>query len=170
MQNEAIPTTLAQPTHSTAPQLHHLQPAGLYDATPNGYTHVVAVHGPAQWAFISGQGGENQAGDLPGSFAAQARQALSNLQLALQAAGADMGQVVKLTLLIVDHSETRFDDWQAAVRLHWGDGAPGDTRPRFPACTLIPVPRLALPGMLIEVDAVAALPAGARPAPPPLWV
>ena len=79
------------------------------------------------------------------------------------------------SLLIVDHSEARFNDWQAAVRLHWSDGAPGDgapssTLPRFPACTLIPVPRLALPGMLIEVDAVAALPAHAQPARPPLWV
>lgn len=169
MQHDALPTA------STAPQLHHLQPAGLYDATPNGYTHVVTVHGPAQWAFVSGQGGENQAGDLPDSFAVQAQQALSNLKLALQAAGADMGQVVKLTLLIVDHSEARFNDWQAAVRLHWSDGAPSDgapsnTLPRFPACTLIPVPRLALPGMLIEVDAVAALPAHAQPARPPLWV
>ena len=175
MQHDALPAASAQPAASTAPQLHHLQPAGLYDATPNGYTHVVTVHGPAQWAFVSGQGGENQAGDLPDSFAAQAQQALSNLKLALQAAGADMGQVVKLTLLIVDHSEARFNDWQAAVRLHWSDGAPGDgapssTLPRFPACTLIPVPRLALPGMLIEVDAVAALPAHAQPARPPLWV
>ena len=142
MQHDALPAASAQPAASTAPQLHHLQPAGLYDATPNGYTHVVTVHGPAQWAFVSGQGGENQAGDLPDSFADQAQQALSNLKLALQAAGADMGQVVKLTLLIVDHSEARFNDWQAAVRLHWSDGAPGDgapsnTLPRFPACTLI---------------------------------
>lgn len=170
MSHDALATSSAQPAASTAPQLHHLQPAGLYDATPNGYTHVVTVHGPAQWAFVSGQGGENQAGDLPDSFAAQAQQALSNLKLALQAAGADMGQVVKLTLLIVDHSEARFNDWQAAVRLHWSDGAPSNTLPRFPACTLIPVPRLALPGMLIEVDAVAALPANAQPARPPLWV
>ena len=175
MPHDALATSSAQPAASTAPQLQHLQPAGLYDATPNGYTHVVTVHGPAQWAFVSGQGGENQAGDLPDSFAAQAQQALSNLKLALQAAGADMGQVVKLTLLIVDHSEARFNDWPAAVRLPWSDGAPGDgapsnTLPRFPACTLIPVPRLALPGMLIEVDAVAALPAHAQPARPPLWV
>src|SRR2546427_32736 len=126
MPHDALATSSAQPAASSAPQLHHLQPAGLYDATPNGYTHVVTVHGPAQWAFVSGQGGENQAGDLPDSFAAQAQQALSNLKLALQAAGADMGQVVKLTLLIVDHSEARFNDWQAAVRLHWSDGAPGD--------------------------------------------
>ena len=82
MQHDALPAASAQPAASTAPQLHHLQPAGLYDATPNGYTHVVTVHGPAQWAFVSGQGGENQAGDLPDSFADQAQQALSNLKLA----------------------------------------------------------------------------------------
>src|SRR2546427_3306026 len=90
MPHDALAPPSAQPAASSAPQLHHLQPAGLYDATPNGYTHVVTVHGPAQWAFVSGQGGENQAGDLPDSFAAQAQQALSNLKLALQAAGADM--------------------------------------------------------------------------------
>ena len=64
----------------------------------------------------------------------------------------------------------RFNDWQSAVRAHWGEGAPGDSRPRFPACTLIPVPKLALPGMLIEVDAIAALPAAGPQARPPLWV
>lgn len=153
------------------PTLHHLQPEGLYDAAPNGYTHVVAVEGPAQWVFVSGQGGESQTGELPPEFAAQAVQALSNLKLALQATGADMDRVVKLTLLIVDHSEQRFNDWQAAVRRHWSAGGPGqEGLPRFPACTLIPVPRLALPGMLIEVDAVAALPVTDRPARAPLWV
>ncbi len=164
MQHDAISASVP------APRLHHLRPDGLYDATPNGYTHVVAVEGPAQWAFVSGQGGENQQAHLPDNFAQQARQALSNLKLALQAAGADMGQVVKLTLLIVDHSVERFNDWQDAVREHWGEGAPGDERPRFPACTLIPVPKLALPGMLIEVDAIAALPAAGPQARPPLWV
>lgn len=153
-----------------APALRHLQPDGLYDASPNGYTHVVAVQGPVNWVFVSGQGGEDQAAHLPDDFAAQARQALSNLKRALQAAGADMGQVAKLTLLIVDHSVERFNDWQAAVREHWGEGAPGDARPRFPACTLIPVPKLALPGMLIEVDAIAALPVAGPQTRPPLWV
>ena len=79
-----------------------------------------------------------------------------------------MGHVLKLTVLIVDHSLERFEHWQSAVRQHWGCGEAGDQRPRFPACTLIPVPKLALPGMLIEVEATAALPmaVGAKAATP----
>ena len=112
--------------------------------------------------------GENAQAELPDSFALQAAQALANIKTALAAGGADMGHVLKLTVLIVDHSLERFEHWQSAVRQHWGSGEAGDQRPRFPACTLIPVPKLALPGMLIEVEATAALPmaVGAKAATP----
>lgn len=142
-------------------QLQYLQPAGLYDSAPNGYTHVVAIQEPLRWLFVSGQGGENTQADLTDSFAQQAAQALANIKTALAAGGADMGHVLKLTVLIVDHSLERFEHWQRCVRLHWGCGEPGNEKPRFPACTLIPVPKLALPGMLIEVEATAAVPATA---------
>ena len=152
---DAKPSFIAQ---APAPQPRYLQPTGLYDSLPNGYTHVVTVQEPLRWLFVSGQGGENALAELPDSFALQAAQALANIKTALAAGGADMGHVLKLTVLIVDHSLERFEHWQSAVRQHWGSGEPGDKRPRFPACTLIPVPKLALPGMLIEVEATAALP------------
>jgi len=140
----------------TPGQLQHLQPAGLYDASPNGYTHVVQVQAPLRWIFVSGQGGENAAAELSEDFGAQARQALANVHTALAAAGAGMHHVAKLSVLIVDHSLERFQLWQQAVHQHWGEA---HTPPRpFPACTLIPVPKLALPGMLIEVEATAVLP------------
>lgn len=148
------------PPQSTAQQ-QYLQPAGLYDCTPNGYTHVVTVQEPLRWLFVSGQGGENAQAELPDDFGEQAAQALANVQTALAAGGAHMGHVTKLTVLIVDHSLERFEHWQNSVRRHWGTGEPGDTLPRFPACTLIPVPKLALPGMLIEVEATAAVPVAA---------
>lgn len=140
-----------------------IQPSGLYDSTPHGYSHMVAVQEPVRWLFISGQGGENAEAELPDSFAEQATQALANIQIALAAGAANMGHVVKLTVLIVDHSLERFSHWQNSLRLHWGSGAPDDARPRFPACTLIPVSKLALPGMLIEVEATAAVPVHTRP-------
>lgn len=152
---DAKPSFIAQ---APSPQPCYLQPTDLYDSLPNGYTHVVTVQEPLRWLFVSGQGGENVQAELPDSFALQAAQALANIKTALAAGGADMGHVLKLTVLIVDHSLERFEHWQSAVREHWGSGEPGDKRPRFPACTLIPVPKLALPGMLIEVEATAALP------------
>jgi enamine deaminase RidA (YjgF/YER057c/UK114 family) len=151
---DAKPSFIAQ---APAPQPRYLQPTGLYDSLPNGYTHVVTVQEPLRWLFVSGQGGENALAELPDSFALQAAQALANIKTALAAGGADMGHVLKLTVLIVDHSLERFEHWQSAVRQHWGSGEPGDSG-RAPACTLIPVPKLALPGMLIEVEATAALP------------
>ncbi|MEG0675740.1 MAG: RidA family protein, partial [Comamonas sp.] len=144
----------------TSPHLI-IQPAGLYDSCPNGYSHVVAVQEPVRWLFVSGQGGENAEAELSDCFAEQAAQALANIQTALSAGAADMGHVVKLTVLIVDHSLERFGHWQHSLRQHWGSGEADDPRPRFPACTLIPVSKLALPGMLIEVEATAAVPAAA---------
>ena len=151
----------SSPSPATLPasqsgHLQHLQPPGLYDAAPNGYTHVVRVESPLRWVFVSGQGGENMAAELPDDFAAQARQALANVQTALHAAHADMADVAKLTVLIVDHSLERFHLWQQALRQYWGE-AHQPPLP-FPACTLIPVPKLALPGMLIEVEATAVRP------------
>jgi enamine deaminase RidA (YjgF/YER057c/UK114 family) len=60
--------------------------------------------------------------------------------------------VAKLTVLIVDHSHARLGIFGAQLQQLWGSSP-------TPACTLIPVPRLALDGMLFEVEAVAVLPA-----------
>lgn len=85
---------------------------------------------------------------LAEDFATQVAQALANLRTALHAAGASLPHVAKVTALIVDHDETRLAIFSTALRTAWGD-APA------PACTLIPVPRLALDGMLFEIEATA---------------
>jgi len=135
-------------TQSTAFQLSN--PEGLYDPSGNAYSHVAEVRADSRLLFIAGQGGEDSNGQLPPLFAEQARQALANLELALASKGASLAQVFKLTLLIVDHSETRLRQWVAEADRAWGPHMK-------PTCTLIPVPRLALDGMLVEIEAVAAL-------------
>ncbi|RYF27735.1 MAG: RidA family protein [Comamonadaceae bacterium] len=130
--------------------LSFLNPAGLYDPRPNGYCHLAVTHGPVRTVYIAGQGGEDVHGALSPDFAMQVRQALGNLQIALDAAGARPQDVAKLTVLIVDHSEERLRVFGQALMAMWGD-APA------PACTLIPVPRLALDGMLFEIDATAVV-------------
>lgn len=92
-------------THSSAFQLSN--PEGLYDPSDNAYSHVAEVRAGSHLLFIAGQGGEDRNGQLSPLFAEQARQALANLEVALASKGAKLAQVFKLTLLIVDHSETR---------------------------------------------------------------
>ena len=135
-------------TPSNAFQLSN--PEGLYDPSGNAYSHVAEVRADSRLLFIAGQGGEDSQGQLSPVFAEQARQALANLELALASKGASLAQVFKLTLLIVEHSEARLGQWVAEADRAWG------TRMK-PTCTLIPVPRLALDGMLVEIEAVAAV-------------
>lgn len=125
-------------------------PDGLYDPSANAYSHVAQVRAGSCLLYIAGQGGEDVQGNLSALFAEQAVQALLNLQLALACKGAGLSDVFQLTLLIVDHSEERLRQWVQAADQAWGECMK-------PTCTLIPVPRLALDGMLIEVGAVAAI-------------
>ena len=134
--------------------LTHINPAGLYDPVPNGYSHVVVAPLQGRTVYASGQGGENLAGELSPDFAEQLEQALTNMRTALTAAGATVNDVVRLTLLVVDHSEARLALWADAARRVWSDGP-------APGCTLIPVPRLALDGMLVELEATAVVAAAA---------
>ena len=127
-------------------------PAGLYDPAPNGYSHVASVAAGTRLIFIAGQGGETEDGKLVPDFRLQVRQALRNLAIAVTAAGGRTADIAKLTVLIVDHSEQRLHVFGEELTAALGAG------PK-PTCTLIPVPRLALDGMLFEAEAVAVLPA-----------
>lgn len=128
-----------------------LNPAGLYDPTTNGYSHLAVIAPGTRLVCVAGQGGENAAGALEPDFQLQVRQALVNLGIALSAAGAAPCDIAKLTVLVVDHSEDKLRILAGELARAWGE------RPK-PACTLIPVPRLALDGMLFEIDAVAVVP------------
>ncbi|MCX8523903.1 hypothetical protein OF897_08190 [Chryseobacterium formosus] len=50
--------------------------------------------------------------------------------------------------MIVDHNQEKLKIWTEEMHKVWKNN-------QFPASTLIPVPELALDGMLIEVNAVA---------------
>ena len=130
--------------------LNLINPQGLYDPAPNGYSHVASVAAGTRLVFIAGQGGETADGKLAPDFRLQVRQALRNLGIAVTAAGARLSDIAKLTVLIVDHSEQRLHVFGEELTAALGAG------PK-PACILIPVPRLALDGMLFEVEAVAVV-------------
>jgi enamine deaminase RidA (YjgF/YER057c/UK114 family) len=131
--------------------LRLLNPAGLYDSSPNAYSQVAVVPAGHRLAYISGQGGDNPDGSFSPDFAVQAASAFRNVGLALEAIGATSEHVAKITVLIVGHDMDKLRIMQAAQRVQFGS--------HHPAATLIPVPCLALPQMLIEIEAIAALPA-----------
>ncbi|ARZ74995.1 YjgF family translation initiation inhibitor [Stenotrophomonas sp. WZN-1] len=137
----------------TTPDLGHdllelFNPAGLYDPSANGYSHVAVVRLPARVIHIAGQGGEDADGHLFPGFEEQVEQALDNLQIALRSAQASLADVARLRILVVDHDEDRLGIIARQVRRRWPNRA-------APTCTLIPVPRLALDGMLFEIEAEA---------------
>lgn len=126
-----------------------VNPPGLFDPTAYGYSQAVVALTGARVAYVSGQGGADATGALSADFAAQVNQAFANLRAALDGVGAEPGQVAKLTIYVVDHDPSKLGAVTGAVVAMFGA--------TLPAQTLVPVPRLALDGMLFEVDAVAVL-------------
>jgi len=63
------------------------------------------------------------------------------------AAGADPGQVAKITIYVVHHRPERLPDIEQARKHLFGEHKPADT--------VVGVETLAQPGYLIEVDAIA---------------
>ncbi|AXB41790.1 RidA family protein [Amycolatopsis albispora] len=122
-------------------------PEGLADPVPYGYSHLART--PGGLVFVAGQWAADPDGHLiDGDFAAQVSRSFANLRIALAAEGLDFGSVVRLGTYIVDHNEEKLTVLGKQIAEIWGD--------RPPAQTLVGVAKLALPGMLFEVDAIAA--------------
>jgi 2-iminobutanoate/2-iminopropanoate deaminase len=101
--------------------------------------------------FVSGVVPVDGAGALVGGadVVAQARQVFENMGAVLAAAGCGFGDVVKVTVFLVDVDDRpRVNTVRREVF--------GDARP---ASTLVEVSRLAVPGARVEVEAVALVPA-----------
>lgn len=124
-------------------------PSNLHDPTPNGYSTAVISPASARLAFISGQDGQDRTGSLSPDFAAQVAQAYANLGAVLDALGARPEHVLKLTVFVVDHEMSKLGVLTEQVTSMFGA--------TLPAQTLVPVPKLAVGGMLFEVEAIAVL-------------
>jgi enamine deaminase RidA (YjgF/YER057c/UK114 family) len=124
-----------------------VQPEGL--DKPKTYSHVITAKG---WlVFIAGQMSDDADGNLvsAGDLAGQAKQVFGNLGRALEAAGARPDQVTRIGIHVVDHRREYLPIIEEARVGLFGDHKPTDT--------LIGVQALAVPGYLIEVDAVAVV-------------
>jgi enamine deaminase RidA (YjgF/YER057c/UK114 family) len=115
------------------------------------YAYAAVTYDVARLVFTAGACPleENGVVVAVGDVAAQTEQVMTNLRLALQAAQADLTDVVKTTVYVASQ---RRKDLQAAwgvVRRHFGD--------HDPPSTLLGVAVLGYQHQLVEVEAVAAL-------------
>lgn len=108
---------------------------------PAGYDLVV----------VGGQNGIDATGRLVADdLGGQARQAMANVQVCLEAAGARLDQVVRWSVLVLE--EAPLQEGFGAFVQAWGG------RPNPPAITVARVGGLAVPGALCEIEALAAVP------------
>ena len=130
--------------------IEHINPETLPKA--QGYVQVVKASGE-NTIYIAGQTAHAVDGTLigPGDHYAQFKQAFTNLKSALAAAGAQPEHVVKATFYVVESSEAVLGDFIRGMR----DALDGEFLPA--ASTFLGVERLAFDGMLVEVDAIAAI-------------
>ncbi len=119
--------------------------------SPRGYTQVVETAG-GRTIYIAGQVAMDAAGNLVGAgdLAAQTRQVFENLKAALESVGGNFSHVVKFTIFMLNVSQVQI------VR---------DIRDEYvntqspPASTLVGVTALFRPEYVIEIEAIAVIPA-----------
>lgn len=114
-----------------------------------GYSQAWRVDGAHSLVFVAGQGAISSDGSLvgPDDFEAQARQTFENLRTVLEAAGTSLAGVVSTTTYLTDVGRVRD---LGRVRAEFVTGPP-------PAGTVVGVPGLAVPGMMLEISAVAVV-------------
>ncbi len=122
---------------------------GLYNPVQHGYSFAASARGEV--VYFAGHWASDPAGNvIEGDFATQVDQTIRNLGISLTAEGLDWVHVVRIGSFVVDHDLAKLSTLTAALQAVWGD--------RPPAQSLVPVPVLALPGMLYELEATAVRP------------
>lgn len=126
----------------------HLNPASL--PQDPAYSQVVVVHAPAATIYVGGQNAVSVEGEVVGDgLREQTVQALRNVQAALAAAGAEVGDVVRWNIAVADGHP--IEEGLAAFTETFG------AQPEPPTVVVHVVAGLADPRFLVEIDAIAVL-------------
>jgi enamine deaminase RidA (YjgF/YER057c/UK114 family) len=121
----------------------------LTDVAP--YAYAAVAHDVTRLVFTAGACPLDADGNTVaiGDVAGQAEQVMANLQVALRAAGAGLGDVVKSTVYVAtQRQEDLLAAWEVVHRWFGEHDAPS---------TLLGVAVLGYSDQLVEVEAVAAL-------------
>lgn len=118
-------------------------PSGAIENAP--FSEAVTI---GNLVFLSGQIGTDATGRLvPGGIAAETRQTMENIRIAVEKSGSSMDRIVKCTVFLADIGE-----WRAFNDVYVTFFSPG----RLPARSALGASGLAL-GARTEVECIAAL-------------
>jgi enamine deaminase RidA (YjgF/YER057c/UK114 family) len=116
-----------------------------------GFSQAWLLQGARSLIVVSGQvaldADGKPVGTEPVDFEAQARKVFENLRTVLEAGGASLNDIVKLNVFLTDMSKV--GDY-GRIKAEFMKGAQ-------PASTAVGVTALAMPGLMIEVEALAAI-------------
>lgn len=128
------------------PEVTYMNPGGIADPSPSGFTAVVKA---GNTVYIAGMVAQDENGNVvgEGDAEAQTRQIWRNIGVAVQAAGGSLADIVKTTTYVtgIEHG--------AAVRRVRGELFPENP----PTSTLLVVSELANPAYVVEIESVAVI-------------
>jgi 2-iminobutanoate/2-iminopropanoate deaminase len=109
----------------------------------------VRVDNPSTLIFVSGQLSRDADGNLvgPGDMSEQTRQAIRNIRTVLEASGGSLEDIVSITVYTTDMREFQ-KIVKARVEFF---------KENLPTSTIVEINHLSEPGLLIELQAIAAL-------------
>jgi enamine deaminase RidA (YjgF/YER057c/UK114 family) len=131
------------------PEVRFFNPPTM--SPPRGYSQVVEANTPGRILFIAGQLGYDTAGNQGADFKTQATLVFENLKAAVESQGGRMDNIVKLNTYLTDIRV------QLPIVREIRDKYVNTAAP--PASTTLEIQKLAREGALIEVEAIAVLPA-----------
>lgn len=130
--------------------VEYLNPPAMHHSPV--FSQGIVLPAGARLLLVGGQNSVDADGTIigKGDVAKQTEKALSNMQKILDAAGAGLEDLVKVTVIIHQDADLHaaFGSWMAV----WGQ------RPNPPTVTGFRVAGLANPDFLIEIEAQAVLP------------
>lgn len=121
--------------------------------TKGKFSEVVTVSGPGKLIFLAGVGSEDENGNgirHNDDFSAQVRYAYDKIKRHLAKHDAGLADIVKMVTYVTD---IRNFQTYNQIRVETFGSAP------LPAHTFLTISQLAWPGMLVEIDVTAAVPA-----------
>ncbi len=121
----------------------YILPKALFE--PLGWSHAVKADNTIYLAGMVGF--DENRNVVAGGFEAQTVKTFENIKLTLEAAGASLKDVVKMTIYVTDMKNIiKFREIRARY-----------FSPPMPASTGVEVSRLILPELLVEIEAIAVV-------------